>query len=73
MENFRVINREGDRDICRADGSVVRETRTWYEMGGQYDRSASDTYTVSPMPCKGAFAPGWTEGRDGIWRRSTID
>jgi hypothetical protein len=71
--DFRIINREGDRDIRGADGSVVRETRTWYQMGGQFERSASDTYTVSPMPCRGAFAPGWTEGRDGVWRRAIID
>jgi hypothetical protein len=73
MQIFRIVNREGDRDIRGADGSVVRETRTWYDMGGQFEVSSRDTYTVSPMPCKGAFAPGWTEGPDGIWRRAIID
>ena len=72
MQNYRIVNREGDRDICRADGSVVRETRTWYAMGGQFEVSSRDTYTVSAMPCGGAFAPGWTEGSDGIWRRGAI-
>lgn len=70
MSEFRIINREGDRDIRGVDGSVVRETRTWYSMGGQYDRSPSDTYSVSPMSCGGAFARGWTEGPDGIWRKA---
>ena len=72
MDDFRIINRQGDRDIRGADGSVVRQVRTWYQMGGQYDRSASDTYTVSPMPCGGAFAKDWTEGPDGIWRRVIV-
>jgi len=65
----RRISREGHEDCRYQDGTVVRWRRQWTEMGGQYCPSEEDQWSSEILPVeRSAFAPGWSEGIDGVWR-----
>lgn len=70
MREIRQISREGDYETLE-DGKIVRYTRQWREMGGQYDLSVPATWCAEHITPERsiAFGPGASRRRDGTWFR----